>query len=91
MKKFRPDGPDFNILTIDATLGQNSIQQARVFTEGVGVNGLVLTKFDGTAKGGAIIPICNELQLPVLYIGVGEDVGDILEFDPREFVRALFE
>jgi fused signal recognition particle receptor len=72
-------------------LGQNSIQQARVFTKGIGVNGLVLTKFDGTAKGGAIVPICNELQLPVLYIGMGENIGDILEFEPREFVEALFE
>jgi fused signal recognition particle receptor len=91
VKKFKPSGPDLNILTIDATLGQNSIQQARAFTEGIGVNGLILTKFDGTAKGGAIIPICNKLGLPVLYVGVGEDISDIVEFNPREFVTALFE
>ena len=88
--KFKPHGPDYNILTIDATLGQNSIQQARTFTQGIGINGLMLTKFDGTAKGGAIIPICNELHLPVLYLGVGESIDDILEFDARAFVEALF-
>jgi fused signal recognition particle receptor len=90
VKKFKVAGPDYNMLTIDATLGQNSIQQARIFAEGIGVNGLILTKFDGTAKGGAIIPICNELRLPVLYLGVGESVNDILEFDAKDFVDALF-
>lgn len=90
VKKFKQEGPDYNILTIDATLGQNSIQQARVFAQGIDVNGLVLTKFDGTAKGGAIIPICNELRLPVLYLGVGEGIDDIVEFDPKTFVGALF-
>jgi fused signal recognition particle receptor len=91
VRKFKPQGPDHNILTIDATLGQNSIQQARIFTENIGINGLMLTKFDGTAKGGAIIPICNELMLPVLYLGVGEGINDILEFDPKRFVAALFD
>ena len=91
VKKFKESGPDYNILTIDATLGQNSIQQARTFTEGIGINCLILTKFDGTAKGGAIVPICNELRLPVLYLGVGEGIGDIVEFDAREFVRNLFD
>lgn len=89
--KLKPTGPDLNILTIDANLGQNSIQQARVFTQETGVNSLILTKFDGTAKGGAIIPICNELKLPVLYLGIGEDIEDIIEFDPHAFVEALFE
>ncbi|UCG92388.1 MAG: signal recognition particle-docking protein FtsY [candidate division WOR-3 bacterium] len=83
-------GPDLNILTIDATLGQNSIQQARVFTEAIGINGLILTKCDGTAKGGAVIPICNELKLPILYLGVGENIEDLIEFDPQTFVDALF-
>jgi fused signal recognition particle receptor len=91
VRKFKSAGPDYNILTIDATLGQNSIQQARIFTENIGVNGLMLTKFDGTAKGGAIIPICNELRLPVLYLGVGEGVNDVIEFDPKNFVAALFD
>lgn len=91
VKKFKPGGPDQNILTIDATLGQNSIQQARIFTENIDINGLMLTKFDGTAKGGAIIPICNELRLPVLYLGVGEGIDDIIEFNPEHFVAALFD
>ncbi len=89
--KFKPSGPDLNILTVDANLGQNSIQQARVFTQEIDINGLILTKFDGTAKGGAIIPICNELQLPVLYLGIGEGIEDIAEFDPKTFVELLFE
>jgi len=89
--KFRPQGPDLNILTIDANLGQNSIQQARVFTREVGVNGLILTKFDGTSKGGAIVPICNELNLPVLYLGVGEGLEDMIEFEAQVFVDTLFE
>jgi len=89
--KLKPSGPDLNILTIDANLGQNSIQQARVFTQEIDINGLILTKFDGTAKGGAIIPICNELQLPVLYLGIGEGIEDIAEFDAKNFVEVLFE
>lgn len=91
VRKHKTSGPDLNILTIDANLGQNSIQQARIFTESIGINGLILTKFDGTAKGGAIIPICNELGLPMLYLGVGEGIEDIIEFDPQEFVDALFD
>lgn len=91
VKKFKPGGPDFNILTIDASLGQNSIQQARVFTKAIDANGIIITKFDGTAKGGAIIPICNELHLPVLYLGIGEGIEDIVEFEPADFVHALFE
>ncbi|MBN2620044.1 signal recognition particle-docking protein FtsY [candidate division WOR-3 bacterium] len=89
--KFRPEGPHLSLLTIDANLGQNSIQQARVFKEYIGINGLILTKFDGTAKGGAVIPICNELELPVLFLGVGEGMDDLVEFDIEEFVTALFE
>ncbi len=88
--KLRPAGPDLNLLTIDSTLGQNSIQQARIFTKELAINGLILTKFDGTAKGGAIIPICQELNLPVLYLGIGEGIDDLVEFDAREFTDALF-
>ncbi|MDH4210264.1 MAG: signal recognition particle-docking protein FtsY [candidate division WOR-3 bacterium] len=91
IRKFKAGGPDYNLLTVDATLGQNSIQQARIFTEGISLNGLILTKFDGTAKGGAIIPISNELHLPVLYLGIGEGIEDIVEFEPADFVHALFE
>ncbi|MGB9720313.1 MAG: signal recognition particle-docking protein FtsY [bacterium] len=89
--KIKPTGPDLCLLTIDATLGQNSIQQARIFTQELGINGLILTKFDGTAKGGAIIPICDELKIPVLYLGIGEKIEDLIEFNPGEFVEALFE
>ncbi len=91
VKKLLNKEPDFNLLTIDATLGQNSIQQARIFTQEIAINGLVLTKFDGTAKGGAIIPICQELNLPVLYLGVGERIEDLVPFDPRAFIDALFD
>ncbi len=89
--KLKPEGPDLLLLTIDATFGQNSIQQAKAFKQELGVNGLILTKFDGTAKGGAIIPICSELKLPVLYLGIGEKLDDLIEFNPEEFVEALFE
>jgi fused signal recognition particle receptor len=89
--KLKQTGPDLNILTIDATLGQNSIQQATIFTQEININGLILTKFDGTAKGGAIIPICNELNIPVLYLGVGERLEDLIEFDTKLFVDTLFE
>ncbi|MEO0095624.1 MAG: signal recognition particle-docking protein FtsY [candidate division WOR-3 bacterium] len=88
--KLKPSGPDLSLLTIDATLGQNSIQQAKIFTQELGINGLILTKFDGTAKGGAIIPICAELKIPVLYLGVGEKIEDLIEFKPEEFVEAMF-
>jgi len=91
VRKFKDSGPDYNLLTIDANLGQNSIQQARVFTQNIGINGLVLTKYDGTAKGGAIIPICNELHMPILYLCVGEGIDDIFEFDAKDFVEALFD
>jgi fused signal recognition particle receptor len=91
ISKFKPLGPDLNILTIDANLGQNSIRQARIFTEAIDINGLILTKFDGTSKGGAVIPICNELNLPVLFLGVGEEIDDIVAFDAHLFVEKLFE
>lgn len=90
ISKLKLTGPDLNILTIDATLGQNSIQQARVFTDAIDINGLILTKCDGTAKGGAVIPICNELKLPILYLGIGEGIDDLIEFNPKDFVDALF-
>jgi fused signal recognition particle receptor len=79
------------LLVLDATNGQNAIAQARQFHEALGVTGLALTKLDGTAKGGVIIGICDELKLPVRFAGVGEKVADLRPFDPREFVAALFE
>jgi fused signal recognition particle receptor len=79
------------LLVLDATNGQNAIAQARQFHEALGVTGLALTKLDGTAKGGVIIGICDELKLPVRYVGVGETVDDLKAFSPRAFVEALFE
>jgi len=78
------------LLVLDATNGQNAIAQARQFNEALGVTGIVLTKLDGTAKGGVVIGICDELRIPVRYVGIGETVADLKAFAPREFVEALF-
>jgi fused signal recognition particle receptor len=78
------------LLVLDATNGQNAIAQARQFHEALGVSGIVLTKLDGTAKGGVVIGICDELRLPVRFVGVGETVADLKAFAPTEFVEALF-
>ncbi|HEY3831950.1 MAG TPA: signal recognition particle-docking protein FtsY [Acidimicrobiia bacterium] len=79
------------LLVIDATTGQNGLQQAKQFAEAVEVTGIALTKLDGTAKGGIVLAIHDELNLPVKLVGVGEQVGDLIEFDPAEFAGALFE
>jgi fused signal recognition particle receptor len=86
-----PGAPHETLLVMDATTGQNGLQQARLFTESAGVTGIVLTKLDGTAKGGVVVAISRELGLPVRFVGVGEKAGDLLPFDPREFVDSLFE
>ena len=83
--------PHETLLVLDATTGQNGLQQARVFKEATDITGIVLTKLDGTAKGGVIISIQEELGVPVKYIGVGEDVEDLQPFDAESFARALFE
>lgn len=85
-----PGAPHETLLVMDATTGQNGLQQARLFTQSAGVTGIVLTKLDGTAKGGVVVAICRELGLPVRFVGVGEKAGDLLPFDPREFVESLF-
>jgi len=85
-----PGSPHQTLLVMDATTGQNGLQQARMFTQSAGVTGIVLTKLDGTAKGGVVVAITRELGLPVRYVGVGEKVGDLLPFDPKEFVESLF-
>lgn len=90
MAKASPGAPHEVLLVLDATNGQNAIAQARQFHEALGVTGIVLTKLDGTAKGGVIIGICDELKLPVRYVGVGEKVADLRPFSPHEFVEALF-
>ena len=79
------------LLVIDATTGQNGLVQARQFAESVDVSGVVLTKLDGTAKGGIVLAIQNELNIPIKLVGLGETVEDLIEFDPEEFVEALFE
>jgi len=88
--KAAPGSPHETLLVLDSTTGQNGIAQARQFHEALGVTGLVLTKLDGTAKGGVVIGICDELKIPVRYVGVGEAVGDLKPFDPDAFVEALF-
>jgi fused signal recognition particle receptor len=85
-----PDAPHEVLLVLDATTGQNGLEQARKFTETSGVTGIVLTKLDGTAKGGVIVAISRELGLPIRFIGVGEKVDDLLAFDPERFIESLF-
>jgi fused signal recognition particle receptor len=90
-KRLIPEAPHEVLLVMDATTGQNGLQQARLFTEASGVTGIVLTKLDGTAKGGIAVAIARELNLPVRYVGVGEKIGDLLEFDPAAFVDSLLD
>jgi fused signal recognition particle receptor len=88
-EKLVPGAPHQTLLVIDATTGQNGLQQARLFTEAAHVTGIVLTKLDGSAKGGIVVAIAHELGLPVRYAGVGEQLEDILPFNPKEFVESL--
>ena len=90
-QRFIPGSPHEVLLVMDATTGQNGLQQARLFTESAGVTGIVLTKLDGTAKGGIVVAISRDLGLPVRYVGVGEKQTDLLPFDARQFVNSLFE
>lgn len=85
-----PDAPHEVLLVLDATTGQNALSQAKLFGEKSGVTGLVLTKLDGTAKGGIVIAIRNELSLPVKLVGLGEKMGDLQQFDSEQFIHALF-
>jgi fused signal recognition particle receptor len=90
LNKKMPTAPHEVLLVLDASTGQNALSQARLFKEDIGVTGLILTKLDGTAKGGIIVAICDELKLPVRYIGIGETLEDLRPFDPEEFTLALF-
>jgi fused signal recognition particle receptor len=85
-----PSAPHEVLLVLDATTGQNAISQAKLFNEAVSVTGIAITKLDGTAKGGIIVGITEELKIPIRYIGIGEGVDDLKEFDATEFVQALF-
>ena len=90
INKVDSTAPHEVLLVIDATTGQNGLMQAKYFTEAVGVNGIFLAKLDGTSKGGIVLAICDELKIPVKYIGVGEKVEDMAVFDSNAFVDALF-
>ena len=85
-----PGAPHEVLLVMDATTGQNGLQQAKLFTETVGVTGIVLTKLDGTAKGGVVLAIARELRLPIRYVGIGEQKEDLVPFDPEQFIESLF-
>jgi fused signal recognition particle receptor len=85
-----PGAPHEILLILDATTGQNALSQAELFNDALDVTGIALTKLDGTAKGGIVVSICNALEIPLNYIGVGEKIEDLQEFDPIEFVDALF-
>ncbi len=98
MKKIRrvlgreiPGAPHETLLILDAATGQNAISQAKLFKESAAVTGIALTKLDGTAKGGIVVAVSNEFKIPVRFIGVGESVDDLREFDPAQFVEALFQ
>jgi len=86
-----PGAPQEVLLVLDATVGQNGVSQAREFMEVAGVNGIVLSKLDGTAKGGVAVAIANDLKLPIRYVGVGEGIDDLVPFDANEYVDGLFQ
>lgn len=90
IQKKMPAAPHETLLVLDATTGQNALSQVRLFNSEMGITGLILTKLDGTAKGGIIVAISEELQLPVRFIGIGEGLDDLRPFDPVEFTQALF-
>jgi fused signal recognition particle receptor len=86
-----PGSPHEVWLVLDATTGQNGLEQAKKFTESAGVTGIILTKLDGTAKGGVVVAIARELNLPIRFVGVGEKIDDLLPFEPEKFVQSIFE
>ena len=90
MGKKLPGAPHEIMLVLDATTGQNGISQARLFDEAVGITGITLTKLDGTAKGGIVVNVCHDFNIPIRFIGIGEKMEDLRDFDPNEFVEALF-
>ncbi len=90
VNKIMPGAPHEILLVLDATTGQNAIAQTRMFHEALNITGLVLTKLDGTAKGGIIISICYEFKIPVRFVGIGEKINDLVLFNPKEFTEALF-
>ena len=91
IQKLTPDAPQETLLVLDATTGQNGLQQARVFTDSIGVSGVVLNKWDGVAKGGFLLSIVHQLSLPIFYLGVGEGLDDLTVFDADSFLQRLGE
>jgi len=91
IKKHIPDAPHETVLVVDGVSGQNALAQAREFNAAVSLTGIVVTKLDGTPKGGIIVAISQELKVPVLFVGVGEKKEDLVRFDPHEFVNALLD
>ena len=91
LKKLDEDVPQETLLVLDATTGQNALSQARSFNEAIDVSGLVISKLDGTARGGMVFAIAKTLGLPLRFIGVGEQVDDLRPFNARDFIAALFE
>jgi fused signal recognition particle receptor len=90
IQKIIPDAPHSTILTIDATTGQNALSQAQIFKDACQVTGIILTKMDGTAKGGIALAVQSELGIPVKYIGIGEKASDLKKFDAKEYVDSIF-
>ncbi len=86
-----PEAQQLNFIVLDATTGQNAVQQVKAFQDSIGIDGIVLTKLDGTAKGGAVIGIINELQVPITFVGVGEKIEDIEEFNAEEYINELLD
>ena len=89
--KVVPGAPHDVLLVLDATTGQNGLAQAREFTSTVGVTGIILTKLDGTAKGGIVVAIAREMGLPIRFVGTGEQIGDLVPFDAETYVNSLFD
>ena len=89
IKKADPSAPHAVLLVLDATVGQNAINQVEIFSRVAGVTGLVMTKLDGTARGGILVAIAEQFELPIHYIGVGEGAGDLEAFEARDFARAI--
>ncbi|MDE6398711.1 MAG: hypothetical protein K2L51_05265 [Clostridiales bacterium] len=86
-----PDCMYLNYIVLDATTGQNAVTQVDIFNEAIDIDGIILTKLDGTAKGGVVLAIADQLQVPVVYVGVGEGIDDLEDFDAREFIDAIIE
>ena len=84
-----PQAHVYKLLVLDATTGNNAINQARIFDEAVELDGIVLTKLDSTAKGGFVISLCGELEIPVVFVGTGEKIGDLEKFDPESFIDSI--